>query len=605
VDPDEFQKERPYILRNLDATRTAYQLSEIQEVSYSAAGRLNVQAVQDNRETLDNIRLWDPEQLQDAYNQLQFIDLYYNFLNMDSDRYMVDGQLRQVLVSAREVSLEGLPPDARNWVNQKLQYTHGYGIVMSPANGFTQSEGRPEFLVRDIPIQGSFQITRPELYYGEASGKFAIVNSSMPEVDPHPGFQHYDGPGDVSIGSIFRRLAYAWEFADINILLSDQITAQSRIQYRRHIKERVGTIAPFLKLDRDPYPVLDDGGKLWWLQDVYTTTDRYPYATRFAEEGRSTPRPYNYIRNSVKVAVDAYNGNVRFYVIQPEDPLIQMYRKAFPTLFEGLEAMSPDLRAHIRYPRDQFQAQAQMYLRYHVTDPQVFFNQAEQWAVPVETRFGKRGGQLRPIYLLMKLPAEEKAEFVLVLPFTPAGEKKNLVGWLVARNDWPHYGQLISFQLPGDRQVDGPSQVEARIENNPAISQQFSLWEGAGSRVIRGNLLVIPVADTIIYVEPLYLQSQVLAFPELKKVILADASNLVMADTMNDGLHLLVGAGPKPGYTSRVGSQLEPALVSEELSRMEAAVQGLRQAVDALQEALENLRDLLAPVDNQRTSGGS
>jgi uncharacterized membrane protein (UPF0182 family) len=383
----------------------------------------------------------------------------------------------------------------------------------------------------------------------------------------------------VGLGSIFRRFAYTWEFGDVNILLSDQITSGSRIQYRRSIRERVSTIAPFLRLDRDPYPVLDDRGKLWWMQDAYTTTDRYPYST-------PSRWGFNYIRNSVKVVVDAYNGSVWFYVIDPMDPLVKMYRQAFPGLFEDFEAMPPVLRDHLRYPLDLFSAQAQIYLRYHVTDLQVFFNQAEQWAVPLETRFGKAGGQLNPYYLLMKLPVAEKAEFVLMVPFTPAGDKKNLVGWLTARSDWPHYGQLFSFQLPGDRQFDGPSQVEARIENDPAISQQFSLWEGAGSRIIRGSLLVIPLADTIIYVEPLYLQSQVLAFPELKKIILADASNLVMADTVDEGLGLLVGEG-----RDLLPTRLPPA--SENLDRVEDAVRGLRQALDELQEALENLRETL------------
>ncbi|MEK7814568.1 MAG: UPF0182 family protein, partial [Chloroflexota bacterium] len=355
---------------------------------------------------------------------------------------------------------------------------------------------------------------------------FAIVKSAMPEVNPRGVFQYYDGAGDVAIGTTLRRLAYSWQFADFNIALSDQITPESRIQYRRRIKDRVAAIAPFLRLDRDPYPVLDGQGKVWWLQDAYTVTDRYPYSTPHSPplergDNRRVAGQFNYIRNSVKVAVDAYNGYVWFYAIDPQDPLLQMYRKAFPALFNESEAMPPVLRDHIRYPRDLFSAQAQMHLRYHVTDPQVFFNQAEQWAIPQETRFGKGGVQVEPVYLVMRLPGEEKEEFVLMLPFTPAGGKKNLVGWLTARSDGPQYGQLLSFQLPGDRQIDGPGQVEARIENNQQISQQFTLWEGAGSRIIRGQLLVIPIADTIIYVEPLYLQSQGLAFPELKKIILA------------------------------------------------------------------------------------
>ncbi len=597
VDPDELAKERPYILRNLAATRAAFQLDRIQEAPYHAAGRLDTHAIQSNRSTVDNIRLWDLPPLQDAYNQLQFMELYYHFLNMDVDRYMVDGRLRQVLVSARELDPVNLPPDARNWVNQRLQYTHGYGLAMSPAIGFTPSEGRPQFLLQDIPIRGHFPVTRPELYYSEAPGKFAIVKSAMPEVNPRGDFRHYDGAGDVAIGSTLRRLAYSWQFADVNIVLTDQFTPESRIQYRRRIKDRVAAIAPFLRLDRDPYPVLDGQGKVWWLQDAYTITDRYPYSTPHSpplERGDygGVARQFNYIRNSVKVAVDAYNGYVRFYAMDAEDPLLQMYRKAFPALFNESEAMPPVLRDHIRYPRDLFSAQAQIYLRYHVTDPQVFFNQAEQWAIPQETRFGKGGVQVEPIYLVMQLPGEEKEEFVLMLPFTPAGGKKNLVGWLTARSDGPQYGQLLSFLLPGDRQIDGPGQVEARIENNQQISQQFTLWEGAGSRIIRGQLLVIPIADTIIYVEPLYLQSQGLAFPELKKIILADASNMVMADTIEQGLAFLVGApSPEPSVASPRGAG--PPATRQELDRIQEAVRGLRRALENLEEALKNLREPL------------
>jgi len=585
VEPDEFSREVPYILRNLQATRTAYQLDRVGQVAYPAAGILDAPTVRNNRATLDNIRLWDPQPLLDAYNQLQFMELYYRFLNMDSDRYVVDGRLRQVLVGARELDLQNLPADAQNWVNRKLQYTHGYGVSMSPTTGFSPGEGRPQYFLRDIPIRGEFPVSRPELYYGESPANFNIVNSTLAEVNPSAEFQHYDGTGGVPLDSGLRRFAYAWQFADINILLSDQITSDSRIQYRRQVQERVATIAPFLKLDADPYPVLDGAGRIWWVQDTYTTTDRYPYSTRLDDE-------FNYIRNSVKVVVDAYNGDVHFYVLDPEDPLLQMYRKAFPDLFEDFQEMPQDLRDHMRYPVRLFSAQARTYLRYHVTDPQVFFNQAEQWAIPLETRFGKRGVEVTPSYLVLRMPAEEKEEFVLMVPFSPAGEKKNLVGWMVARNDQPHYGQLLGFQVPSDPQTDGPSQVEARIENDQRISQQFTLWEGAGSQIIRGQLLVIPVADAIIYVEPLYLQSEGLAFPELKKVILADAGNVVMADSIDQGLALLVGGGlASPESMQPVGD--DSGLGLEELERIGEAVSGLDAAVEELEEALEGLRETL------------
>ena len=598
VEPNEFDREAPYIARNIEATRAAYQLDRVVEVLYPVGGKLNEQAIRDNRPTVDNIRLWDLQPLQDAYNQLQFMELYYQFLDLDSDRYVVDGRLRQVLVGARELDPVNLPADAQNWVNKRLQYTHGYGISMSPATGFSPGEGRPEYFLQDIPIRGEFPVSRPELYYGEAPVNFVIVNTTMPEVDPQPDFLHYGGSGGVPLSSTLRRLAYAWQLADINILLSDQITSDSRIQYHRNIRERVGQIAPFLKLDHDPYPVLDTSGKLWWFLDAYTTTDRYPYSIPFSipletgDNGRVRGN-FNYIRNSVKVVVDAYYGDVYFYVIDPDDPMLKMYRQAFPSLFEDLAKMPSDLQDHIRHPIGMFAAQARMYLRYHVTDPKVFFNQAEQWAVPLETRFGKRGVRMTPSYLVLRNPGEAKEEFVLMLPFTPAGEKKqNPVGWLVARNDSPNYGRLLSFQVPGDPQIDGPSQVEARIENDQRISQQFTLWEGAGSQVIRGQLLVIPIADTLIYVEPLYLQSEVLALPELKKVILADADAVVMADTVDQALAMLVG-GVEP--VSLPGSASMPAgsITLQELDRIQEAVYGLGEALSNLEEALGSLRESL------------
>jgi uncharacterized membrane protein (UPF0182 family) len=535
--------------------------------------------------------------LEDAYNQLQFMELYYNFLNMDWDRYPVDGELRQVLVAARELNHENLPADAQNWVNQRLQYTHGHGVAMSPATGFTPGEGRPEFLLQDIPIRGSFPVTQPELYYGESPVEFAIVNSQLPEVDPGAGPSHYGGTGGVLLSSTLRRIAYAWEFLDVNILLSDQISPDSRIQYRRDIHSRVGAVAPFLELDGDPYPVLDQAGKLWWLQDAYTTTDRYPYSTPYngpAADGSDRPVKggYNYIRNSVKVSVDAYNGTMYMYAVQPDDPLLMMYRQAFPDLIRDFDEMPADLKQHIRYPRDLFSAQAQLYLRYHVTDPQVFFNQAEQWAIPLETRFGKRGVLVTPSYLMLQTPGEGEVEFVLMVPFTPAGAKRNLVGWLIARNDAPNYGQLMAFRVPGDPQVDGPSQVEARIENDQQISQQFTLWEGAGSQVIRGQLLVIPMAGTILYMEPMYLQSQGLAFPELKKIILADGSDVVMADSLEQGLAMLVGGEATPDETAAQPESL-PVSVSQELESVEDAIDGLDEAVDDLREALKGLRENL------------
>ena len=590
VDPNEFEREQVYIERNIESTRVAYQLDQVEEVALPAVGGIDANVVANNLPVIENIRLWDVEPLQDAYNQLQFMELYYNFLNMDSDRYVLDGRLRQVLLAARELDPDNLPADARNWVNRRLQYTHGYGVAMSPATGFTPEEGRPEFFIQDIPIRGEIPIRQPELYYSESPAPFAIVNSTAPEVDPSGSQLHYDGPGGVNLDSTFRRLAYAWQFADINILLSDQISSGTRIQYRRQISERVHALAPFLTMDDDPYPVVDKAGKLWWLQDAFTTTDRYPYST-LTEDG------FNYIRNSVKAVVDAFSGEVFIYVMDPTDSLLQMYRRAFPDLFLDFDRMPADLQAHIRYPNGIFSAQADMYLRYHITDAQAFFNQAEQWAIPQDTRFGKRGVEVHPSYLILQMPGGDSEEFVLMLPFSPAGEKKNLVGWLTARNDGVHYGKLNAFSVPSDPQVDGPAQVEARIENDQTISQQFTLWDGPGSQVVRGQLLVIPVGDAIIYVEPLYLQSEVLAFPELKKVILADGSNVVMADSVGEGLAMLLeGKAPLVDTSlggAGVGGDGQATPGPEDLQVIENAVSGLDEALKELQEAVERLRESL------------
>ena len=590
VDPNEFEREQVYIERNIESTRGAYQLDQVEEVALPAVGDIDANVVANNLPVIENIRLWDVEPLQDAYNQLQFMELYYNFLNMDSDRYVLDGRLRQVLLAARELDPDNLPADAQNWVNRRLQYTHGYGVAMSPATGFTPEEGRPEFFIQDIPIRGEIPIRQPELYYSESPAPFAIVNSTAPEVDPSGSQLHYDGPGGVDLGSPFRRLAYAWQFADINILLSDQISSGTRIQYRRQISERVHALAPFLTMDDDPYPVVDKAGKLWWLQDAFTTTDRYPYST-LTEDG------FNYIRNSVKAVVDAFSGEVFIYVMDSTDSLLQMYRRAFPDLFLDFDRMPADLQAHIRYPNGIFSAQADMYLRYHITDAQAFFNQAEQWAIPQDTRFGKRGVEVHPSYLILQMPGGDSEEFVLMLPFSPAGEKKNLVGWLTARNDGVHYGKLNAFSVPSDPQVDGPAQVEARIENDQTISQQFTLWDGPGSQVVRGQLLVIPVGDAIIYVEPLYLQSEVLAFPELKKVILADGSNVVMADSVGEGLAMLLeGKAPLVDTSlggAGVGGDGQATPGPEDLQVIENAVSGLDEALKELQEAVERLRESL------------
>ena len=586
VNPDEFARERPYIQRNIDATRAAYGLEAVEETVYPVSESLTSDALGERRSTLEGIRLWDAAPLLAAYKQLQFMELYYTFLNMDSDRYVVDGSMQQVLIGARELDPDNLPDDARNWVNQRLQYTHGYGVSMTPATGYTLGEGRPEYFIQDIPIKSALPVSRPEVYYGESPIEFAIVSSGMREINPGSEDWNYDGEGGVPLTSYLRRVLYALKFGDVNIALSDQVTSESRIQFRRNVRERVKAVAPFLKLDEDPYPVLDDSGKLWWVQDAYTTTDSYPYSAR-SENG------YNYIRNSVKAVVDAYEGDVVLYVMDPQDPILNIYRNAFSLLFKPFDEMPQDLQPHIRYPVTLFSAQAQMYLRYHVTDPQVFFNQAEQWDIPLETRLGKPGVRVTPTYVLIRLPGEEDKEFILLMPFSPAGDKKNLVGWLSARNDPPNYGELRAYHLPDDRQIDGPSQVEARIENDQDFSQLFTLWDGPGSKIIRGRLLPVPIADTIVYVEPLYLQSQFLEFPELKKVILADNTNLVMADSMAEGVARLTGEDYGATPAKAVSSDTIGADELEQLDEIEATIDELEEALADLERSLQNLRNTL------------
>jgi len=591
VTPSELTREEPYIERNIEATRSALGLGRISEVPFPVAYGLQAETVASNPETIGNIRLWDYLPLKDTYNQLQFIRLYYTFQDVDVDRYVIDGTYRQVLLSARELSPENLPSEAQRWVNRKLQYTHGYGVAMSPVNEFT-AEGRPTFLLKDIPPTGKLDVERPEIYYGENTMDYVIVNTLTQEFDypageDTPVYVRYQGDGGVLLCSSFRRLVYAWQMSDINVLISDQLTSESRIQYHRQIQERISTIAPFLKLDDDPYLVVADG-RLWWIQDAYTVTDNYPYSTRYAMPFGT----YNYIRNSVKAVVDPYNGSVDFYVVDPQDAVLQMYQRAFPVLFKPFEEMPEALKPHIRYPEDLFLIQSNVYLQYHMRDARVFFNKEDQWTIPTETFFGKQS-PVEPYYVIMKIPGESEEEFVLILPFTPTG-KPNMVAWLAARADMPQYGELLAFLFPKDRQVVGPSQVEARIDNDPTISQQFTLWGQAGSQVIRGNLLTIPIDDTVIFVEPVFLQAERFPFPELKQVIVATTEKVIMRPTLEEGLVALLEEAPPVVITPTEGGKEIPAeQIQEEVDRIRQAIEGLKGTLKELEEALERLDETL------------
>ncbi|MCH8847572.1 MAG: UPF0182 family protein [Chloroflexi bacterium] len=635
VDPSELERERPYIERNIEWTRMGYDLDldRVSERPYVVNDENLAADIAANPETINNIRLWDPRPLEDVYNQVQHLRLYYNFLDVDVDRYVIDGEYRQVLLGTREVLQAGLDETAQNWVNRRLVYTHGYGIAMSTATDFTPT-GQPNFVIQNIPSIGAITIDEPRIYYGEVFGRsdrdirapagqelppgavtddVAIVNTTEPQFD-RPGsasdalpvfLDRYEGTGGVVLSSFFRRAAFAWELGDLNILISGQLRDDSRVLYRRNIHERVRAVAPFLLLDDDPYMVVDEG-RLFWIQDAYLTTDRIPYSRRQTLELEDASRTgsFNYIRNSVKVVIDAFNGSMEFYTFESEeraDPLLGVYRATFPALFKPKEEMPPGLRQHVRYPEELLRAQADAYLLYHMTDAKEFFLKEDQWELAQEiVGFEGRERDITPYYVIMKLPDEDTAEFVLILPFTPR-DKPNLVAWMAARSDGEHYGELITFVFPKDRLFEGPGQIEARIDNDTDISAQFTLWDQSGSRVFRGNLLVIPIGEALLYVEPIYLQAESVAsvrFPELKRVILATANTVVMEPTLEEAVRALLGGERLVRPSSGVGGEpvaggIAPEDLAPILDSLREAVEALQGGADALGDSVEALDELL------------
>ncbi|MCL6557975.1 MAG: UPF0182 family protein [Firmicutes bacterium] len=526
VEPNELERERPYIQHAINYTRSAYNLGGIERKRFPAGKTLQESDVRENQDAFANIRLWDWKPLKETYSQMQEIRSYYQFTDIDIDRYTVNGQYRQVMLGARELIQEELPAQAKTWINRHLKYTHGYGIAMSPVNEVT-SEGLPEFFFKDIPPQTrtDLRINRPEIYFGEARAPYVVVNTKTGEFDYPKGDQNvytrYRGNGGVPVGSFWRRLAFAFSFGDYRLLLSTDITRDSRILYYRNIEERVKKIAPFLSYDRDPYIVIADG-KMFFLWDAYTTSRWYPYSEPY--------RDFNYIRNAVKVVVDAYDGTVSFFLSDPDDPVIRSMARIFPGLFKPLGEMSRELSQHLRYPEDLFTIQAQMYAVYHMQDPQVYYNKEDKWVLPTEM-FGDEEVQVEPYYIITRLPGQNKPEFMLILPFTPQN-KKNMIAWLAARCDGEDYGKLLVYEFPKQELVFGPMQVEARIDQDAQISAQLTLWDQRGSRVIRGNLLVIPVKDALLYVEPLYLQAEQSKMPELRRVIVVHGDRIVMEPSL-------------------------------------------------------------------------
>jgi len=545
VDPNEQSKEREYISNNIEFTRLAYGLNRITEKTIEPKYSLGPAEVRDENETIRNIMLWDYRPLASTLDQLQVIRLYYDFPDVDIDRYKLnDGSYRQVMLSARELNQDKLPPNARTWVNLNLVYTHGYGLGMSPVNVVTK-EGLPEFFVKDIPPVSDvgIEITRPEIYIGEKTETPVIVNGNIEEFDYPLGdvnqMATYGEDAGVKIGSFFRRLLFAIHFGDLNILISGYIKPESKILYVRQIQNRVRKLAPYLSFDEDPYLVAADG-RLYWIYDAYTTSSKYPYSKPYDR--------FNYIRNSTKIVIDAYTGDTRFYKFGEEtDPMIRVYERIFPDLYDSREKMPKALWEHVRYPQDLFDIQAEIYQTYHMLDPQVFYNKEDLWNIANE-KLQENIVQMESYYAIMRLPGEDKAEFIQMLPYTP-NKRDNMIAWLCARSDDPNYGKMLVYKFPKKDLTYGPMQVSARIDQDPDISQQLTLWNQQGSSVTRGNLLVIPIQKEVMYVQPVYLQATSGKLPELKRVIVSYGNRIAMEATLDQALDMVFGgttASAKP-----------------------------------------------------------
>jgi uncharacterized membrane protein (UPF0182 family) len=590
VEPNELSRERPYIDNTIRFTRQAYGLDDIQEDDFEVAEEVMPLDLMSEEDTIDNIRLWDYRPLLRTYGQLQEIRTYYAFNDVDIDRYQLNGDYRQVTLAAREINHDELPETAQTWVNRHLIYTHGSGVVLSPVNE-VRAEGLPDLWVRDIPPRSRFpelEITRPQIYYGELTDDYVIARTEELELDyPSDGddvdgnvYTRYEGSGGVILDSFLKRVAYALRLGDSQILLSGSITPESRLLWQRAIGDRVRAVAPFLGYDPDPYVVIVDG-RLVWLLDAYTVSDRYPYSDPISTAfGR-----LNYMRNSVKVAMDAYEGKLAFYLIDPEDPVAATYARIFPHLFRPVEEMDPALVAHWRYPEGQFRVQAVKYQTFHMTDAQVFYNQEDLWNWAEEVVTGEQV-LIEPYYVNMRLPGGSRNEFILMLPFTPSN-KQNMVAWLYARNDGEYYGDLGVFEFSRQSLIYGPMQVESRIDQDPVISQQLSLWNQRGSQVIRGNLLVIPLDRAILYVEPIYLQAEASELPELRRVIVVYGDRVVMEETLAEGLARVVGSEPPAGELpgDLPGEELPGPALEEDVTEL------IRQADDYFQAAQACLQD--------------
>ena len=587
VTPDEQDREAPYLTHNIAATRRAFDLDKIDESQVSGDATLTMSDIENNAETINNVRLWDHQPLLDTFGQIQEIRTYYEFASVDNDRYVVDGEYRQTMLSTRELNSSSLPN--RSWINERLQYTHGFGVAMGPVNEVTE-EGLPVLFLRDLPPRSEtdLSVDEPSIYFGELSNDYVVVNTNTDEFHYPEGDDNistrYDGTGGIVLGSLVRRLLFSLRLRSYEILVSGQLNDTSRIILHRNISDRLATIAPFLEYDSDPYLVIADG-RLFWIRDAYTVSGSYPYSTPVGNG-------INYIRNSVKVVIDAYNGTTNFYLADPNDPIAVTLGKVFPGFLAPLETMPTELQSHLRYPEGIFTLQAAMYSTYHMTNPSVFYNREDQWEVPIVD-----GEQMEPYYTIMRLPGEEKAEFIQMLPFTPRG-RNNLAAWMVARSDSDVYGRMLVFQFPKQKLIFGPSQVAARINQDEEISPQITLWNQQGSEVIQGTLLVIPIEEALLYVRPIYLRASGGRIPELKQVVVGYQNQIVMEATLDLALERLFGgATPRPSPTTPSTILADTAPTSDQspprLVETRASASGTltQQAQEYYTLALEAQRD--------------
>lgn len=620
VKPNELDRETPFIEYNIAATRTAFQLEQIETQDFQAETTAAAFDIEKNRATVDNIRLWDRPALQSTLKQLQEIRNYYDFTTVDVDRYKIDGQKRLMMVAVRELDVNKLPEASRNWVNQKLTYTHGYGLTMNTANGFT-AEGRPQFVVSNMPIESSapeIKLTRPQIYFGQKTDNDVYVRTKQNEFDFPQGdsntYTTYEGTGGIEIGGGLRRLALAWTQGDLTKLpFSDDVTSESRVLMRRNIIERVKTIAPFLIYDDDPYIVVDSQGRLSWIIDAFTSTERYPYSRHYQAQGKTV----NYLRNSVKVTIDAYNGDANFYVFDEEDVLLKAYQNTFPTLFQPSGKMPADLREHIRFPETLLETQGEVFGLYHTTNAKIFFQREDVWTLASLIVQGQNNNQpqsLKPYFVLAQLPnSKDGLEFVKIVTFTPAN-RNNLIALMAGRSDGENYGKLMVYSLPKSRFIDGPIQIEARIDQDPTLSGQFTLWNQQGSKIERGNLMVIPVGKGLLYVQPIYLQAERSPMPELRMVVLATQERIAYGPNFAAALANMFGetAGKKDEPKETKTDDKTPTTVTTAPNIQQLINQAAQQFADYQQlnsqgkfaDAGKKLEDLKRTLEELKKGGG-